>query len=204
VYYFFGRFDTVMTTPANPTLEPGRVYRTRDFAAWAANAPRLARRLLAKGELVRLGHGLFAYAKRGRFGTVLPADEEILRAFLDGGAFVLTGPERWNALGLGSTALFAAPLVYNTKRSGTFELGGRRFMLRRVAFPAQPPAEWYVVDFMENAEQAGVSTSDLTTTLRRALAAGRFDPGRLREMVSRYGKKSTQTSVASALAATPP
>ncbi len=192
-----------MTAPTHPTLEPGRVYRTRDFAAWTANAPRLAKRLLAKG-LVRLGHGLFTYPKRGRFGTVPPADEEILRAFLDGGPFVLTGPERWNALGLGSTGLFAVPLVYNTKRSGTFELGGRRFMLRRVAFPVQPPAEWFVVDLMENAEQAGVSTSDLTTTLGRALAAGRFDRDRLREIVSRYGTKSTQASVASALAATPP
>jgi hypothetical protein len=55
-----------------------------------------------------------------------------MRAFLDGGPFVFTSPERWNALGLGSTAVFAAPLVYNTKRSGAFELGGRRFVLRRV------------------------------------------------------------------------
>ena len=47
-----------------------------------------------------------------------------MRAFLDGGRFVFTGPERWNALGLGTTALFATPLVYNTRRSGTFELGG--------------------------------------------------------------------------------
>ena len=41
-----------------------------------------------------------------------------MRTFLDGGPFVFTGAERWNALGLVSTAAFAAPLVYNTKRSG--------------------------------------------------------------------------------------
>src|SRR3990170_8802520 len=80
-------------------------------------------------------HGLFVHPRRGRFGVVPPSDEELLRAFLCGAPFVLTGPDRWNALGLGTTAVFAAPLVYNTKRSGTFELGGRRFVLRRVAFP---------------------------------------------------------------------
>ena len=45
-----------------------------------------------------------------------------MRAFLDGGPFVFTGPERWNALGLGTTAMFAVPL-YITKRDGTFAFG---------------------------------------------------------------------------------
>ena len=45
-----------------------------------------------------------------------------------------TGSEHWNALGLGTTAVFPAKLVYNTKRSGEFTLGGRRFLLRRVGF----------------------------------------------------------------------
>ena len=83
-----------------------------------------------------LAHGLFAQLRRGRFGPVPPSDDEVMRAFLDGGPFVFTGPDRWNALGLGTTSLFAAPLVYNTKRSGTFDLGGRRYVLRRVAFPS--------------------------------------------------------------------
>ena len=85
-------------------LEPGRVYRTRDLATWSANPPRLAKRLVDQGELVPLAHGLFARPKQSRFGPVPPLDEEIMRAFLDGGAFVFTGPERWNALGLGTTA----------------------------------------------------------------------------------------------------
>lgn len=95
-------------------LEPGRVYRTRDLATWSANAPRLAKRLVDQGELVPLAHGLFAHPKQSRFGPVPPLDEEIMRAFLDGGPFVFTGPERWNALGLGTTAVFTVPLVYNT------------------------------------------------------------------------------------------
>ena len=143
-----------MAVASQPQLRPGRAYRTKDLAAWSANAPRLAKRLVREGQLVPLAHGLFVHPRRGRFGDVPPTDEEVMRAFLDGGRFVFTGPERWNALGLGSTAMFATPLVYNTKRSGTFELGGRRYVLRRVAFPDRPTAEWFVIDLFENAKDA--------------------------------------------------
>ena len=124
-----------------------------------------------------------------------------MRAFLGGGPFVFTGPDQWNALGLGTTGMFAAQLVYNTKRSGIFELGGRRFVLRRVAFPAAPPPEWFVVDLFEHADQAGASLADLTSMLGRALARGVFDHKRLRELAKRYGTKATQARVHSALAA---
>ncbi|MBI5547615.1 MAG: hypothetical protein HY901_27340 [Deltaproteobacteria bacterium] len=190
-----------MTTPAQPTLEPGRVYRTRDLAAWGANAPRLAKRLVRDGALLPLAHGLFVYPKRGRFGVVPPTDEEVMRAFLDGGRFLFTGPERWNALGLGTTAVFASTLVYNTKRSGSFELGGRRFLLRRVAFPDQPTPEWYVVDLLENAERAGASRADIALALRRAVRAGAFEHERLRAMARQYGTRATQATIAECLKA---
>lgn len=182
-------------------LEPGRVYRTREFARFSANAPRFAKRLVKEGELVPLAQGLFAHPKRSRFGLVPPRGEEIMRAFLDGSPFVFTGPERWNALGLGTTALFAAPLVYNTKRSGTFTFGGRRFILRRVAFPENPPPEWFVVDLFENADQAGASRAELADGLGRALSRRAFDRKRLQEMAKRYGTKATQALIEEALQA---
>jgi hypothetical protein len=101
----------------------------------------------------------------------------------------------WNAMGLGSTAAFAAPLVYNTKRSGAFELGGRRFVLRLVAFPPNPQPEWFVVDLFENADQAGASRAELAAALTRALGRGTFKRERLREMAERYGTKATQALV---------
>lgn len=188
-----------MPTAARPRLHPGRVYRTRDLAGWGANAPRLAKRLVREGKLVPLAHGLFAHPRRGRFGAVPPSDEEVMRAFLDGAPFLFTGPDRWNTLGLGTTALFAAPLVYNTKRSGTFELGGRRYVLRRVAFPGRPTPEWFVVDLLENAEQAGASRIDLADALARAVARGAFDRERLREAVRGHGTKRTQILVERAI-----
>ncbi|NQW63087.1 MAG: hypothetical protein HQ461_09680 [Deltaproteobacteria bacterium] len=183
----------------HPPLEPGRVYRTRELAAWSSNAPRLARRLVDEGLLVPLAHGLFAHPKPSRFGPVPPRDEEIMRAFFDGSPFVFTGPEYWNALGLGTTAVFAVPLVYNTKRSGTFAFGNRRFLLRRVAFPEQPPAEWFVIDLFEHAEQAAAAPQALAETLVGALSRGRFDRERLTELAKRYGSRATQALIAGAL-----
>jgi hypothetical protein len=190
-----------MPAMANPTLQPGRVYRTRDLTAWGTNAPRLAKRLVREGKLIPLAHGLFAHPKRSHFGTVPPSDKELMRAFLEGTPFVFTGSEHWNALGLGTTAVFAAPLVYNTKRSGTFDFGGRKFVLRRVAFPENPPPEWYVIDLLEHADQAGASRSGLSASLAQALARGTFSRDRLLEMAKRYATKATQAFVDSTTSA---
>lgn len=121
-----------------------------------------------------------------------------MRAFLEGAPFVFTGSDRWNALGLGTTAIFAASFVYNTKRSGTFQFGGRRFILRRVAFPENPPPEWFVVDLLENADQAGASRSEIAASLTRSLERGTFSRERLLEMAKRYATRATQEIVASA------
>ena len=122
-----------------------------------------------------------------------------MRGFLDGSTFVFTGSERWNALGLGTTGHFAAPLVYNSKRSGRFDLGGRRFVLRRVSFPKKPTPEWYVVDLFENARSAGTSPNALAHALRRAMAKGAFDPGRLRQASRRFGTKRTRELIETAI-----
>jgi len=181
-----------MPNAARPHFEPGRVYRTRDLAAWGANTPRLARRLTREGSLRQLAHGLYFAPLPSRFGPAPPEDEQILRAFLGDHNFVVTGPPRWNALGLGSTALFSATLAYNAKRSGTFAFGKRRFHLRRVLFPKAPPPEWFVIDLLENHAMAGVSLDDLRKNLTRAIGGGRFDVKRLRAMSRRFGTKATQ------------
>jgi hypothetical protein len=188
-----------MPTAVRPRLEPGRVYRTKDLAEWSANPTRLASRLVREGELVRLRHGLFAAPQRSRFGLVPPSDEALLDAFLDGSPWLVTGPPRWNALGLGATAVFATPLVYNTRRSGTFELGGRRFQLSRTRFPETPTPEWFVVDLMSNASRAGVTLEQLTAALKRAVSAGRFAPEKLRQMAEQYATREIQDRVGEAL-----
>jgi len=182
-------------------LKPGHIYRTRDFGKLSANAPRLAKRLAIKGEILRVGPGLFLYPKRTKFGPVPAKDEELIEAFLGGKDFLFSGPEHWNALRLGTTQLFADALVYNNKRSGTFALGGKKYRLRRVRFPRKPSAEWFVVDLFENGEGTDRGPEELATALTSALRQHRFEPTRLRRMAHSYGTKATRQLIDSAIAA---
>lgn len=183
--------------------EPGCVYRTRDLRQWTENPTRMAKRLVAQGRLKPLAQGLYAAPRPTRFGEAPPKAEAILDALLDHTPFVLTGPEYWNALGLGSTALFPKQLVYNTKRSGEFDLGGRRFILRRVAFPAQVTREWYAVDLVEHRDTVGLATDVLVRRMRNVITQGGLDRDRLRETAREYGTRNTQNLVQQALEPVP-
>ena len=189
-----------MSLASEPNLEPGRAYRTRELRRWSANPARLARRLVREGRLREAAHGLFYAPVESRFGPAPARDEEILRAFLDGDRFVITGPPRWNALGLGSTAMFAVTLVYNTQRTGDFTFDGRRFLLRRVLFPEDPPPEWFIVDLLQHHEMAGTSLAVLEQRLTSTLREGRWNVTRLRDMADEYGTKATLALVERCLA----
>lgn len=182
-------------TKIQPTLERGRVYRTRDLGRWAQNPTRLARRLVEEDQLVPLAHGLFLCPRQSRFGPVPPAPEELMRAFLGEERFVLTGPAYWNALGLGSTAMFARPLVYNMKRTGEFKLGGQTYILRRISFPRKPLPEWYVVDLVQHHVEAGVTLDQVERKLTRAVLAGVFDMDALGRMATKYGSHQSRSLV---------
>jgi len=188
-----------MTAAASPELEPGRAYRTRDLRSWGANPTRLARRLVQEGRLCEVVHGLYYAPLATRFGAAPPSDDALLRAFLADERYVITGPPVWNTLGLGATAMFAVTLVYNTRRSGEFRFGGRRFLLRRVRFPDAPSAEWFVVDLLQHHGMAGVAPSTLQAHLVASLWSGRWDRRRLRDMAVAYGTRTTQAMVDDAL-----
>ena len=190
-----------MPAAARPRLKPGKVYRTKDLARYGKNTPRLAKRLVAEGQLRPLAHGLFVHPEKSKFGSVPPNSEELMRGYLNRGRFIFSGPRQWNALGLGSTALFASQLVYNDVRTGEVELGGRRFTLRRVAFPNSPTAEYYAVDLIKNHRKAGISLRRIEEKLGRAIARRRFEPTRLRQIAKRYGTRSAETVVENAIVA---
>lgn len=126
--------------------------------------------------------------------------EQLLRAFLRGSAYLLTGSIAWNALDLGSTQLLTVQLVYNTKRSGRFVLGGIPFWLRRKPFPRQPSPEWFVVDLLENQPLLGMDEIALRHALAAALRAHRFDSQMLLRMARGYGSRATVECVASSIA----
>jgi hypothetical protein len=188
-----------MSTAAQPELEPGRAYRTRDLRRWSKNPTRLARRLVDEGKLRQAAHGLYYAPIPSKFGPAPASDEELLRALLGSEPFLITGPPCWNPLGLGSTAMFAVKLVYNTRRTGEIILDGRRFLFRRVYFPETPTPEWFVVDLLQQHDMAGVVLSELRHGLVATLRLGRWDRTRLREMAATYGTKATFALVDDAL-----
>ncbi len=169
-----------------PPLRPGRVVRTSDLRSRSSNPSRLARRWVAEGRLRLLRRGLYQVPEDSSWGRVPPGDAELMRAFI-GAPFVLTGPLHWNALGLGSTAVSPEVLVYNGKRSGVFELSGRRFRLRRVAFPRRPSPEWYAVDLLENHALSGVDLDVLERGLVLAIRQGRLAAEALLRAAEDYG-----------------
>lgn len=186
-------------TPLPPTFVPGHVFRTRDLAGLSANPTRLAMRWMSAGICTRLRNGLYAVPEISKFGTVPPPRLDLLRAFLNGGPFVETGPPIWNALGLGSTQMFAHPLVYNRKRSGTFRFGGRTFHLRRVRFPDDPGPEWFVIDLLEHLSSVCLDPTEAEGNLSARLREGMFDPDALTRMTAEYGTKATRALVGRAL-----
>lgn len=185
-------------------LREGRIYRTKELRRWSANPTRLAERLVADGKLVPLRKGLYHCPRQSSWGVVPPEREEILRAALDGAPFLISGSSTWNALGLGSTAVFATPLVYNTKFSGEREIAGRRFYFRRVRFPRKPSREWHVVDLIEHRLEAGVDLASVLQNLSAALRAGRFDASRLMAMASAYGTRATMAAIHGVIQASAP
>lgn len=184
-----------MPTPTKPRLSSGKVYRTNDLSRWNTNPSRMAQRLVREGELTYLTKGLYYRPRQSRFGEVPPKREELLRAFLHNNRFLITGPELWTELGLGATAVFPYVLAYNTKRSGYFNLGGRTYYLRRIPFPANPSAEWFIVDLIEHYDMAGVSLDVIEKNLGKALRANRFNKELLSQMGANYGKMRTRSLI---------
>jgi hypothetical protein len=180
-------------------LEEGRVYRAAELEQWTTHASRTAKRLVEKGELTQVGPGMYARLRRTKFGPVPPTGEALMRAYLKGRRFLFTGPEKWNALRLGTTAVFAKPLVY-TDRPGRPTLGNRTFWLRRKKFPDHPAPEWYAVDLLENAELVGASANALTHELATAFMQGRLDPEKTKKYAFEYGTKKTRQQVLTAAA----
>jgi len=81
-------------------------------------------------------------------------------------------------------------LVYNTKRTGEFDLGGQRVHFRRVRFPEKPSPEWFAVDLVESLDMAGTSLEDLAPRLVEALRAGRLESANLRAVATEFATAS--------------
>ena len=172
-------------------LRPGRVYRREDLLCWSHSVDRHLKDLTNDGTLRKLRNGLYHRPERFEFGEA-PADErELVKAFLRTDHFVVTSPNVYNQLGLGTTQLYNKRVVYNQKRHGTFPLGGRMVTFeRRLNVPKKLSQEFLLVNLVNELDQLAEDHEAVLSRVRERVKE--MDSKKLSRAVSLYGKYSTQ------------
>jgi hypothetical protein len=132
-------------------LKSGEVYRRSDLMEWSKAVDRHLAYLVADGTLHKLSSGLYYYPTESVFGSMPPNEEALVRSFLKEDSFLLTSPNDYNSLGVGTTQLYNTRVVYNHKRHGEFQLGGKVFLFQsKHRFPKKATPEFLLVDLVNN------------------------------------------------------
>jgi hypothetical protein len=172
-------------------LRQGRVYRREDLARWSNTVDRHLKEMTDDGTLQKLRTGLYYYPRKFEFGEAPAEERELVRAFLRTDRFLVTSPNLYNQLGLGTTQLYNKRVVYNQKRHGTFRLGGRMMTFERcMNVPRQLSPEFLLVDVVNKLDQLAEDRELVLSRVREK--AKEMDPLKLSRTVSLYGKYSTR------------
>jgi hypothetical protein len=132
-------------------LKPGSLYRRADLEVLSNAVDRHLGLLVKEGTLQKLSPGLYYFPKESVFGALPPREEELVRTFLKDDHFLLTSPNDYNRLGVGTTQLYNKRVVYNHKRHGEFKLGIRTFtFISKHRFPKKLSDEFLLVDLLNN------------------------------------------------------
>ncbi|MBU1086556.1 MAG: hypothetical protein KKD05_03460 [Candidatus Omnitrophica bacterium] len=135
-------------------LKPGQVYRRIDLKLWSKAVDRQLKQLVVDGALQKMSQGVYYRPAKVSFGEVPPKDEELVRVFLKSDDFLMTSPNLYNSLGVGTTQLYNKRVVYNHKRHGKLMLGGKVFDFRlKHKFPRQVTKEFLFVDLLNNLKE---------------------------------------------------
>jgi len=179
-------------------LKKGKVYRRADLTLWTNAVDRHLLTLVKEGFLQKISSGLYYVPKKTVFGVAPPEDGELIKTFLKGGEFLLTSPNIYNSLGVGTTQLYNKRVVYNHKRHGEFKLGGRTFFFHyRRHFPTKLTPEFVLVDLVNNLDKLAENHEFV---LNKVLAkAQAMNVGKLRSAITRYGNIKTKLLLNSAL-----
>ena len=154
--------------------------------------------LLEECTLRKLSPGVYYYPKQTVFGET-PADElTLVRTFLKDERFLLTTPNLYNSLGLGTTQLYNSKVVYNHKRHGDFKLGNRVFSFRiKPHFPLQVSQEFLLVDLVNHIDQIA---EDPQMVLQNAFNKARtMNKVKMKKAVKEYGTEKTKRLLLSEL-----
>ncbi len=167
-------------------LKKGRVYRRDDLMKWSKSVDRHLEELTAEGTLQKLSQGLYYFPKGSIFGKTPPDEAELVRGFLKDDRFLLTSPNAYNSLGVGTTQLYNQRTVYNHKRHGEFKLGNRKFNFRiKPHFPKKETEEFLLVDLVNNLETLAEDQSEVLKNV--AVKVRQMNKKKLKEAISEYG-----------------
>lgn len=134
-------------------LRRGTVYRRGDITKWSKSVDRDLHVLVEDGTLQKLSQGLYYYPKTSAFGVTPPSDDALIKRFLNDDRFLVTSPNDYNSLGVGTTQLYNSKIVYNHKRHGVFKFGNRIYSFRiKPHFPNKLTPEFLLVDLINNLE----------------------------------------------------
>ncbi len=179
-------------------LHPGKVYRRAELAAWSNAVDRHLKQLYEDGTLTKLSGGLYYCPKKTAFGEAPAEDEKLVEAFLKDSRFLLTSPNAYNALGVGTTQLYNETVVYNHKRHGRFTLGGRVFDFRlKPHFPKSLSQEFLLVDLVNNLDRLAENQEKVLDCVKEKAASA--DPRGLSKAVRDYGGVRARKFFAEAL-----
>jgi hypothetical protein len=148
-------------------LKQGQVYRRSDLEQWSKAVDRHLKQLVNDGTLQKLAQGLYYYPMKASFGNVPPEDEKLVSAFLKSDDFLLTSPNYYNSLGVGTTQLYNKRTVYNHKRHGQFTLGGKVFDFHlKHKFPKELSEEFLLVDLLNNLNKLAEDRENVLETVK--------------------------------------
>lgn len=172
-------------------LKEGEVYRRSDLASMSSSVDRHLGDLVNEGTLQKLSQGLFYYPKQTAFGKTPPDEKVLVRSFLKDDNFLLTSPNVFNSLGVGTTQLYNTKVVYNHKRHGKIKLGNQEFDFRvKHQFPKKPTTAFLLVDLVNNLDTLA---EDKTQVLRNvATKVAGMDKRALKRSVAQYGSVKTK------------
>jgi hypothetical protein len=176
-------------------LKEGKVYRRAELAQWSKAVDRQLGLLVKDGTLEKLSQGVYYVPKKTVFGAAPPDEETLVRSFLKDDDFLLTSPNAYNSLGVGTTQLYNKRVVYNHKRHGEFKLGGKSFFFHaKHHFPKKISQEFLVVDLVNNLAQLA---EDREMVLNNVFAKAKtMEPQKLKSALMRYGNSRTKSLLA--------
>ena len=173
-------------------LKSGQVYRRADLARWSNAVDRHIVALLNEGYLEKLSQGVYHVPKKTVFGATPPDEEVLVRTFLKDDDFLLTSPNAYNSLGVGTTQLYNKRVVYNHKRHGEVKLGGRKFFFHaKHRFPKKLTQEFLLVDLVNNLKSLA---EDQDEVLKKVVSKAKtMDTKKLQQSVNVYGSTKAKS-----------